>query len=382
VSEQGEGVVAQGKQLIGEGQYHEAIELLQPWLSSNPDDASGWAALGAACFELEDWGGAERAAREVVRLRPDSAREWCNLGVVLRKRGEVQEAARMQRRALGLNPSYGRAHTELKKLDAMRGASRPTALPTHKRWPRAAIGALVVMPLLAVAIAVIVMTPRLPRHTRPRGAVGTGGEVATSSTTGGQSVELASPATTPSVRTEATTDTGQDAQAAARRKALAAMRRGKDLYAVGKYEEAQKEFESARALGSNSAPTWIASCNDRRTEGKSKGTRGQGRSPQPATQPSVGRLEVTDDDRISAILAARRYVKESLLSPSSARFSGNWLTGPGENVVAMGGAYEGCAKVFGWVEAQNAFGVYIRHHYTVILVKTGENTWFPWDVAL
>jgi tetratricopeptide (TPR) repeat protein len=97
----------------------QAVELLEPWLSDHPDEASAWAALGAAHFELENWAGAEKAICEVVRLRPDNAREWCNLGTVLRKLGRLHEAKQAQGQALTLDSSYERAHTELRKLEGL-----------------------------------------------------------------------------------------------------------------------------------------------------------------------------------------------------------------------------------------------------------------------
>lgn len=125
VREQGTGVVEQAKRLIEQGQHQEAIELLQRWLADNADDAGPWAVLGAAQFELENWAEAEKAAREVVRLRPDSAREWCNLGTVLRKVGNLEEATQAQEQALRLDWSYDHARTELSKLEDVRTASEP-----------------------------------------------------------------------------------------------------------------------------------------------------------------------------------------------------------------------------------------------------------------
>jgi len=120
VGEQGEDVVAQAKELISQGEHQAAIELLEPWLQENSDDASGWAALGAAQFQLENWTDAEKAARQAVRLRPDNPGDWCNLGTVLRKRKQVQDATQAQRRALALDPSYARARQELTKLRKLR----------------------------------------------------------------------------------------------------------------------------------------------------------------------------------------------------------------------------------------------------------------------
>jgi len=116
VVEQSESVVAQARDLMQQGQHREAVDLLSPWLADNPNDANGWATLGSAHFELENWPDAEKAARTVVRLRPKSAREWCNLGVILRKQDRVAEATEAQRKALVLDGGYRRAKLELNKL--------------------------------------------------------------------------------------------------------------------------------------------------------------------------------------------------------------------------------------------------------------------------
>ena len=129
MGEQGEGIVAQARDLIQRGHYQEATDLLEPWLSDKPDDADGWAALGAAHFGLADWAEAEKAVREVVRLRPDSAREWCNLGVVLRKEGRVEEARDAQVRTLALDPRHQRASIELEKLEKLNSPKEEDPVP-------------------------------------------------------------------------------------------------------------------------------------------------------------------------------------------------------------------------------------------------------------
>lgn len=101
-----------------------------------------------------------------------------------------------------------------------------------------------------------------------------------------------------------------------------------------------------------------------------------------APSPDVGmRLTgypVTKDDELSAILAARRYVKEFLLSPKSAKFSGSLLHPRGqERVYRFHGNLQGCVEVRGWVESKNVFGVMIRNRYTVILRKIRPKSTIP-----
>lgn len=127
---------------IRAGRASEALRLVEPLVEERPDDPDGWAVLGAALFELEDYEGSARAARRVVELRPESARHWSNLGTVLRKTGDLEEAERAQHRALSLNPEYDRALVELDKIqDAatkpsapeMRFSEPPTPSPATKK---------------------------------------------------------------------------------------------------------------------------------------------------------------------------------------------------------------------------------------------------------
>ncbi len=115
-SDDAERAVARAKRLLHQGMTGDALQLLQAHLEDHPYDRREWALLGALHFERGDWPAAEEAARRVLQLAPDSARDWCNLGVVLRKQGRLQEAAGAQQEALRLDPSYGRAQTELRKL--------------------------------------------------------------------------------------------------------------------------------------------------------------------------------------------------------------------------------------------------------------------------
>jgi len=129
VSEQAQSVIDQAKRRIAQGQYREAVDLLQPWLEEAPDDVSAWEALGAAYFSLENWAQAGKAARRAVGLSANSAAAWCNLGTVLRKQGKLDEAASAQRRALAVDRGYQRARAELAKI---RRRARD-ARATHQR---------------------------------------------------------------------------------------------------------------------------------------------------------------------------------------------------------------------------------------------------------
>lgn len=64
----------------------------------------------------------------------------------------------------------------------------------------------------------------------------------------------------------------------------------------------------------------------------------------------------------TAIVHARTFVRERLISPASARFiTENYRVEPGEHTF----------RVWGQVDAANRYGVAIRHNYVVILQFTG-----------
>jgi len=108
--------IAQARLLLDQKEYKAVIRLLDPWLRGHPDDASAWEVAGAAFFGLELFPAAEKAAANVVRLRPDSTRAWSNWGTVLRKLGRLEEAREAQQRALQIEPKNQRAQTELRKI--------------------------------------------------------------------------------------------------------------------------------------------------------------------------------------------------------------------------------------------------------------------------
>lgn len=116
--------VEDAKLFVRAGQPLLAAELLEPWLEAYPDDADAWSAMAAARHGLESREAALEAAERAVQLRPSSARNWCNLGMMLRKLGRLYEAEKALYRALGLNSSYDRARTELRKIHEIRIGDR------------------------------------------------------------------------------------------------------------------------------------------------------------------------------------------------------------------------------------------------------------------
>lgn len=273
--------VEQAKELLAQKEYRAALDLVTPWLADHPDDASAWATLAAAYFQLEDWVPAKEAAAEVVRLRPDSARDWCNLGTVLRKLGELDQAEQAQQHALTVDPSYERTRIELAKLRELRAARKskepgPDVLPAlepgpaspsgRKLLPRAAVAAIIVLPLVLLLAVLIIIVPRALTPSNSADEAEAGPEVDTTLTPPDKSATPSPSRASEAMPTEAGQEAKPDEQGRGIAEARKVIRRGRELYEAQEYEAAKKAFIEAQQLGSNDASRWIDSCDARLTE--------------------------------------------------------------------------------------------------------------------
>jgi tetratricopeptide (TPR) repeat protein len=82
---------------------------------------------GLRLAKAKEYGGAERAYRDAIRLRPQYPEAWNGLGYVLRKQGRFEDSIRAYQEALRLRPDYpqaleylGEAYAELGRLDEAR----------------------------------------------------------------------------------------------------------------------------------------------------------------------------------------------------------------------------------------------------------------------
>ncbi|MGD9497037.1 MAG: tetratricopeptide repeat protein [Armatimonadota bacterium] len=125
-------VLEDARRALRAGRAAEAAARLERWLAGETEDAAAWSLLSAARSQMEDWAGAEEAARRVVALRPESARGWANWGITLRKLGRVDDAEKAQRKALSLDPGH---ETSRRELERLRGAAAASA-GAQERCPR------------------------------------------------------------------------------------------------------------------------------------------------------------------------------------------------------------------------------------------------------
>ena len=94
--------------------------------------------------------------------------------------------------------------------------------------------------------------------------------------------------------------------------------------------------------------------------------------PSPSTSTSVD--TTSHADKISAWVAAQRFVERRLKSPGTAKYGSVWggtYQDPDDCVMHLGGAkYKAC----GWVDSQNAFGATMRTEFIVCMERT-SNGW-------
>jgi len=113
--------LAQGRQLLVEGQPAPAVELLTRAVAARPDLVQAHVNLIAAHAALGDAGRAEAAYQAAVALSPELPEAHYNHGVLRLGQGRSAEAAAAFTRALEGNPSYAAAHNNLGYLLAAEG---------------------------------------------------------------------------------------------------------------------------------------------------------------------------------------------------------------------------------------------------------------------
>ncbi len=267
MSGQTQSVVEWARTLVERKSYREAVGVVAPWLKDHPEDIAALEVLGAAEAGLRDWVSAEDAARRVVEASPDSARAWCNWGKALRKLDRLAEAREAQQHALNLEPDHARARVELGKLDAAASPLPPVTQPSGEAPAAPALGgqAPTVSPTAhgdaraqakwqaiglagAFLLCLLMLRGACAGPVTQHGAPSAGpGQVGASAAPSAPPTQTALPASAPA----ATPDASQTP-----------FDRGLDLYRVGNYEEALREFEVARSEGYANVDTWEQYCRE------------------------------------------------------------------------------------------------------------------------
>jgi tetratricopeptide (TPR) repeat protein len=106
-------MLARADYLIHQGQYPEALRLLQRTLRDYPDSAWAWVMTARAYLGGNDLPAAERSSRKAIELRPDVPEAQYYLGVALILQKNYPAATRCFRRATELKPAFALAHYNL-----------------------------------------------------------------------------------------------------------------------------------------------------------------------------------------------------------------------------------------------------------------------------
>lgn len=96
----------EGYQFLKQGQYLEALDMINKALILNPNDAIAWNNKGSALDSLGQYLEAIRAFDRTIELDPNYATGWNNKGWALYNLGQYQESIRALDKALLLNPEF------------------------------------------------------------------------------------------------------------------------------------------------------------------------------------------------------------------------------------------------------------------------------------
>jgi len=130
------GMHQQGRRLVEEGKYQQAIDMFYEQIRANPKDAVAWRELGVAFYQQGDMIKAEDALKQAQNIQPDP-RIHLYLGLIYERQGDYDLALEAYRVALTLKPNKStrnmlRTHLDLlarKKIEqeisqALAGESR------------------------------------------------------------------------------------------------------------------------------------------------------------------------------------------------------------------------------------------------------------------
>jgi Flp pilus assembly protein TadD len=104
-------LLARAKKAFEEGDYAQAAELFDEFVSLVPDNADALNALGVALYNLGRYQEAEQRYREAIDVNPEYANAMVNLAAL--QQADPKEAGQLLRRVLNINPKYPGARSML-----------------------------------------------------------------------------------------------------------------------------------------------------------------------------------------------------------------------------------------------------------------------------
>ena len=94
-----------GKNLLKNEAYQQAVECFTTVIETDPDFAEGYNQRAIAYFMLEEWSKSIRDCKRTVALNPDHFGAFAGIGHVYVRLGEIDEAIEAYKQALVINPN-------------------------------------------------------------------------------------------------------------------------------------------------------------------------------------------------------------------------------------------------------------------------------------
>jgi tetratricopeptide (TPR) repeat protein len=98
-------MLTDGKNLLKNEAYQQAVELFTTVIETNPSFAEGYNQRAIAYFMLEEWSKSIRDCKRTVALNPDHFGAFAGIGHVYVRLGEIDEAIEAYKQALVINPN-------------------------------------------------------------------------------------------------------------------------------------------------------------------------------------------------------------------------------------------------------------------------------------
>jgi tetratricopeptide (TPR) repeat protein len=105
--------VAGGRPRYGQGDTRAAIDELEQYLESHPDNDLAWTYLGYANLDVDAYEDAEAAYNRAIEINPQRYQAWTGLGILNYRLDDNDRAAKCYERALEIYPDDANTHTSL-----------------------------------------------------------------------------------------------------------------------------------------------------------------------------------------------------------------------------------------------------------------------------
>ena len=98
-------MLADGKDLLKNEAYQQAVELFTTIIETAPSFAEGYNQRAIAYFMLEEWSKAIRDCKQTITLNPHHFGAFAGMGHVYVRLGKIEEAIEAYKQALVINPN-------------------------------------------------------------------------------------------------------------------------------------------------------------------------------------------------------------------------------------------------------------------------------------